>query len=67
MNLPNEIKNRQWAKDYLAELEKMSDEELFTEAFSNASPDDYDGTWTTRGYWKAAISQDVLRERFLKE
>jgi hypothetical protein len=64
MELPNELKNRQWAHEYLAEIEKMSDEELFEETFDAQVPDDYDGCWTTRGYWQSIILREYLREKF---
>lgn len=64
MELPSELKERKWAKDYLSTLEKMTDEDLFQEAFDTQAPDDYDGDWTTRGWWTSILARECLRERF---
>jgi len=64
MKLPNELKDRKWAKDYLLALDEMSYEELFDEAFLRQVPDGEDGEWTPRGWWTSILSRECLRERF---
>jgi len=64
MNLPKEIESKEWAIRYLDYLKKIPDEELFEAAFQDQIPDDFDGTWTTRGYWKSRISKLLLYEMF---
>lgn len=67
MKLPKELQDRLWAKEYLDMLHSMSDEDLFDEVFDAQAPDDYDGCFTTRGYWMRMLSQQCLRERFLSK
>jgi hypothetical protein len=67
MELPNELKNRKWAQEYLYVLDSMSDKELFDEAFVAQEPDDYDGGWTTRAWWTSILARECLRERFLRD
>lgn len=64
MELPNELKDIEWAQKYLSELEKMSDQELFEETFQAQVPDDYVGGWTIRGWWISELTKLCLHERF---
>jgi hypothetical protein len=67
MELPKELAQRKWAQEYLTHLETLSDEKLFDEVFEAQVPDDYDGGFSLRGGWMATLSEEYLRERFLKK
>ncbi len=48
----------------IVENEKnMSNEELFDEVLSQATGDDYDGCFTTKGLWEYNYLESKLRER----
>lgn len=65
IEIPKEIESRVWVGEYLKELSQLSTEELIDTTLSAQVPDDYDGCWTTRGYWKAVITKIVLKNRVL--
>jgi len=65
MKLPKVLKDRLWVKKYLEYLDSLNDEDLFDAVFDAQVPDDYDGGWSTRGWWEKELSKEYLRERFL--
>lgn len=48
-----------WKKEYRAELEAMSNAELFQEMLEAQEPDGYDGYFSSRQLWR---SQESLRQ-----
>ncbi len=55
-----------WQKEYLRELEKMTNKELFDEYTYFAGGDDYDGCYTVMGEWKWAKIENEFTNRLTK-
>ena len=56
-------KRTEWQKTLIADVEKMSNAELFQYLIDAQIPDDYDGAFTDRGYWERQYSEELMREK----
>lgn len=65
MELPDGLKNEEWAQKYLSYLEQITDQDLFEEAFNAQRPDGYGKSFTSRGWFIAELSKMYLHERFI--
>jgi len=52
-----------WQEKELAEWVKLSNRELFDEMIDAQQPDDYDGCWSSRGWWRHFMLIDLVEER----
>lgn len=52
-----------WQEKELAEWAKLSNRELFDEMIAAQQPDDYDGCWSSGGWWQHLMLLDLVEER----
>lgn len=56
-----------WKKEFVKELSKMNNDQLFERTLEEQEPDDWDGCFTKRQRWKAAVSLDMLRYKLIND
>ena len=49
-----------WKKEFVEELIKLNNDQLFQRVIDEQQPDDYDGCFTKRHEWEASISLQIL-------
>lgn len=61
--LPEELKDRIWAKEYLSELQAMNMEDLLYAILESQESDEQDGGFTTRQVYTGNIAVGYFRYR----